>query len=390
MVFEDWKLHLSILIQMGWLDIFGGNAVRNLFEAESRLEYETNADGRLYRLDVTPGTPHSVHYFPDGVLRLDCLETLEISRIDVPSLPFRELNTLPKLERLEVYLAPKFSLSDLPDTEKLHRVKILVLSDVHSLHLLRICPSVEHLQPCLGSSGDVDAFLHHLGSIEVETLHFLNLCIPEINGEQLAKLMLDVVPRFPNLEKLRFCDCCEIHFTDFRILSERLRSGESSAISKSLRSLDIEFAELPLYRAFKAFTADMLTLLKFFPTIDSLNWRSYVIRVSEDFHTDPEWTYAMVKNAVGRRIIRGGSSSHLPLSIWPIVLQRAQRKNFHRECFGLGSHGVSGLVYGESLPSLAATGIYYLLREGSALIGRRDLVNGCPERSRPSKRQKQS
>jgi hypothetical protein len=127
----------------------------------------------------------------------------------------------------------------------------------------------------------------------------------------------------------------------------------------------------------------MLTVLKFFPTIDCI----LLGYKEEDLRADPDFRYALVKNLVGRRIVErgsgGGSSRCLPLSAWPIVLKRAQfqdRPRLFRRRFRFSQ----GESQGESGASLVATGIYYLLREGSALIGRRDLDvadGGSPEQA---------
>jgi hypothetical protein len=207
-------------------------------------------------------------------------------------------------------------------------------------------------------------------------LQDINFCESVMNGEQWAKIMLDIVPRFPHLEILKISSS---FVTDFRVLSDRLRSDKSWVTSKSLRRLSMLFPALKTEEP--NFKADILTLPKFFPNVDDIKWLRYAA-----FCMDPDWRYAMVKNRVGRRIVRRrGGSSRLPLAAWPIVLQRAQRKvrnsNF---CFGLRVHSE------ESMACLVATGIYYLLRKGSALIGRRDLVGGPEPSPPPAKRQKRA
>jgi len=364
-VFEDWKVFLSLVIQGGWVHVLNEELLMRMAKW-NHDDYEIDEDHRICKLSLYCVV--RIYYpFSKGIHRLDHLEHLIIDGEDLTSFPLRELNSIQKLERLEVWSFSKLlsdSLCGLQETEKLHRVKILELCDVHSLQLLRVCPSVEKLIPEFRNSGDTDAFLNFLGSIEIETLQSIDfLHSSGINGEQLAKFMLEIVPRFPNLAKLCFSDCCTI--TDFQVLSDRLQSGQSRAISNSL-SLRIHFDARNTHSDFMAHKKDMLNLLKFFPTIESIHLYGACNLFTK---VDPDWRYAVVKNSVGRRIFRGGGSSRLPLSVWPIVLERAQRK-------------VSGA-------SLAATGIYYLLRKGSALIGRRDLV-GELERPPPSNRQKRA
>jgi len=336
-----------------------------------------------------------IRTLPKGIHRLDGLGCLSLEGKEMTSLPLQELNSLPKLKRLELHGASKLlsdSLCALSEMEKLTRVTKLSLSGVHSLQLLRVCPAVDDLELEFSNPGDMNAILDLLGSIELEKLQCMRFKGSKMNGEQLANFVLKIAPRFPNLEALYFGDCCAI--TDFRDLSKRLRNGESRALSKSLKRLQMKLLEStnPVSKE------NMLTLLKFFTTIEHIDFGYGSI--GEDLRTDPDVRYALVKNLVGRQILRGGGS-RLPLSAWPIVLHRAQ--NIDRSMFGewnfpdVRLHGRFGHSPGESpeelRSSLVATGIYYLLREGSALIGRRDLVvdgGGAKAASKSRKRERKN
>jgi len=414
-VFEDWKVYLSVLLQMGCLDIHRRRADRYVPALRDTCGYNTDADGRICYLIVSPRTPCD---FPKGFHRLDRLKDLQIHCDNITSLPLRELNSLQKLEHLGVHSISRV-LSDslcgrLQEAQKLTRVKTLWLDNRHSFQMLSLCPSLEELRFDSKSSGDLDPLLNHLGSTEMENLQSMDLASMKFNGEQLAKLILEIVPRFPNFEKLRFSCCCT---TDIRVLLDRLRSGKSWGMPKSLRRFATIFDDMDP-SSDPVFKADTLTLFKFFPTLDSIDWSvddADFYEMDYDgklgFRTDPDWVYAVVKNTVGRRIVeRGGgsSSSRLPLSVWPIILQRAQQEfcGFDEDgnrkfCQKFGYYDWFDendrrefcqkfeFLAGETAESLAATGIYYLLRKGSALIGRRDLVDG-PERPPPSKRQKRA
>jgi len=76
------------------------------------------------------------------------------------------------------------------------------------------------------------------------------------------------------------------------------------------------------------------------------------------FKTTFKMKFVMIKVMAGRKILCGS----LPLSVWPFVLQRFERK--------IDKARKQGIQTGEA----EATGIYYVLREGPALIGRKDLV----------------
>jgi hypothetical protein len=83
---------------------------------------------------------------------------------------------------------------------------------LHSLQLLRVCPSAEELVQEFNNPGDLDAILNFLGSIEMEKLQCINFfgskINGKINGEQLAKLVLEIVPRLPNVKELYFFSDC--------------------------------------------------------------------------------------------------------------------------------------------------------------------------------------
>jgi hypothetical protein len=349
-VFENWKVFLSILVQTGWLDIHRRHALRDYFEEEDLpFDFDTDEDGRIYFLEFEVRNSSNL---PKGIHRFDRLEKLGI-RGHITSLPLRELQT-----------------------EKLPLVTTLEIGGLDAFQLLHVCPSVECLDLYSHSHDQFDTLLNLLESVEMEKLQYINFCESDISGEQWAKLMLDVVPRFPHLEELHISS---FSVTDFRVISDRLRSDKSWVTSKSLRRLSMQFPALQTEEP--NFKADILTLPKFFPNVDDIEWLRYAA-----FCMDPDWRYAMVKNRVGRRIVRrGGGSSRLPLAAWPIVLQRAQRKVWNSNfCCSLLVHSE------ESTACLVVTGIYYLLRKGSALIGRRDLVGGPEPSPPPAKRQKRA
>jgi hypothetical protein len=233
--------------------------------------------------------------------------------------------------------------------------------------------------------GDVDRIFDLLASCEMDKLQCLEFRYAFMNGQQLAKFMLEIAPRFPNLEqvKLFWCSC---RTADFRVLANRLRHETTRAAPKSLPTFHLSFF-LDSRHVPPDFKADMLTLLKFFATAETSfdNYQDEDEPIFPKFCSDPEWRYALIKNTVGRRMFKGGGDDRrgvigLPPSAWPFVLHKAQQ----RICTGRASQ--YGLGEDESRASLAATGVYYLLRKGTALIGRRDLVGG-PQRS-PSKRQR--
>jgi hypothetical protein len=104
-------------------------------------------------------------------------------------------------------------------------------------YLLRTFPSVEKLildfSSKLSRCGAFDRILDLLGSCKMEKLEFLEFSYAKMNGEQWVKFMLEIVPRFPNLESVKF-DAPSCRSSDFRILANRLRNEKTCLVSKIL------------------------------------------------------------------------------------------------------------------------------------------------------------
>lgn len=197
-----------------------------------------------------------------------------------------------------------------------------------------------------------------------------------MNGRHLEILLLQLLPKFPNFHRLAFHKTSSIE--SFKELAERIRSDNSLIISKSLRQVRFEkpFQDIA---SDPDLTAAILTFLKAFVTVDYISFHPRCVE-----KIDPEFKYVLLTNMIGRRLLEGNSAkgddrsgnSRLPLSIWPIILQRAQFKIDESILFNENAAFWSVLVDHPQWRknSAKATGIYYLLREGTALIGRNNLV----------------
>jgi len=76
--------------------------------------------------------------------------------------------------------------------------------------------------------------------------------------------------------------------------------------------------------------------------------------------------FPLLKNTVGHGLVKSEEAKGPPLSIWPVVMERALRKY----------EGANHLTSYEKACA-KATSIFYLLREGPALIDRLDLFTKC-------------
>jgi len=173
----------------------------------------------------------------------------------------------------------------------------------------------------------------------------------------------DDVHAFPNLREVWFLDATKL--SCFKAVADRIRKDTSCSIPFSLRRVRIQYdARHPIRDRALSRDPDMkaavITFLRTFVTVDDMEFP-----IGTTIHS--EWEYELVTNAAGRRLLDGnnhGGCADLPLSIWPTVLQRAQRKikSMRR-------------ITPQKARGAQATGIYFLLREGPALLGRGALTS---------------
>lgn len=184
----------------------------------------------------------------------------------------------------------------------------------------------------------------------------------EMKSHHNAMLLFQIVPMLPNLCELAFRIAIDI--TGLKDLFNEIRSDMSCIISKYLRHLVMGSYSEPEQQF-------LLTLLETFYAIDSVSIHRDFDQVTCLDKDDSDLKYALSTNMAGRRILEGRDiggdedcDSSIPLSVWPVVLERVQWKINKEVC---EDTMLCRRRY-------KATGLYYLLREGPALMGRRDLV----------------
>jgi hypothetical protein len=264
-------------------------------------------------------------------------------------------------------------------------LKSLSLCGTPSFQMIYRCVALENLALFFGDQNEIDFILNILqspGLCFAETLRSIEFtgghC--QMKDHHLETLFFQIVPRFPNLNKMEFLGST-LKIMSFKVIADRIRSEKSClSLNKSLRCVRFfgyySSEELVQINEDPGIKGALLTFLQSYVTIDHID-------IPRGIKIYPEWEYALIRNMVGRRILResgvwsdGNGSSSLPLSIWPLVLQRAQEKCDKK------------FTCQQSRTSAKATGIYYLLREGPALVGRRVMVSnsdGClpqPKRQR--------
>lgn len=199
------------------------------------------------------------------------------------------------------------------------------------------------------ASAKIPAIIRRLDGLKV-----LNL-----TGQNVSSLHLEEISLIPNLQELKMVWNVETLTT----IADKIRSNNLPGISKSLRKVHFfrhenwEANELDQDLKNPDTKAALKTFLDFFVTIDTVQFPDDSSETNFSFEDD--WKYSLIKNNVGRRIIQRGRAydngdgrNNTPLSVWPKILERAQKVTDER-----GN----------------ATGIYYLLREGPVFMEVRDL-----------------
>lgn len=217
-----------------------------------------------------------------------------------------------------------------------------------------------------GPGANPDHILEMLASVDFcaeERLRYLVLYTSPLNAANVETLFFRVLPRFPNLKMLCLDHKTASNASAFRIIEKKHieYEGEIKRISNSLRCVRF-FEAYEFYCHHKEVIA---ILLKHFSSIDDVNYETQPNILLHD-----ELALPLLKNMVGRRVI----GKEISLALWPTLLHRAQTqfwKSSHKKEL---SHKV--------LKGMKASGIYYLLKEGSALIGRSDLGSQCHRKGR--------
>lgn len=199
-----------------------------------------------------------------------------------------------------------------------------------------------------------------IGFCRAENVKTISMQCIKMNSSNVETLFFKILPRFPNLINLGMYFVPSTDVAGFQVIADRIRSDKSCFVSKSLRT--VSFGSPLVY----AGTAEMIqTLLKYYATIDRVAVPSY-----HNIFRKNNLEFPLVKNMVGRRILKG---IDVPLSLWPRVLERAQIKVENALHLDFWTDAPTGYMFNqEDSNKMKAAGIYYLLRKGSALIGRRD------------------
>jgi hypothetical protein len=399
--FNEWKIYVSLLLEMKCLDVSSDDSfcydILNYHPINKRFitdngswDYSTTErSDRIFALHLSP-----FHSFglPLCILRLGHLRELYLRSVDVVYLPLNFLMYVQNLETLCLQGDGSYENGTVHlnmEVAKYLRLKHLFIGSFLSFEILHRCTSLESLGFYFCKQSEIDRYLDIICTSDccfAETLHGLSFLHGDyqMKGHHLEALLLQAVPRFSNLKRLDFYGIPS-NILNIKVVADRIRSDTlCNSPNKSLESVGfynispLTVEELEQVNKDSDMKAAVLTVLETFNTICKL-----VFPTGIKYHSD--WEYAIVKNMAGRRFLEDSydgngedGSSSLTLSVWPIVLQRLQQR--------VRRFGTSE----SKTKSANATGIYYLLREGPALIGRKDLIGNRDEcRPQSPKRRRQ-
>jgi len=375
---HDWKVYVSILVQMGYLDL--NNDDENVYTELARCSRKyciSLQQGRIHRLNLPSSNGRELQCdLPPDICHLDALDTLWLGE-NVEFVPMRQLASLTNLTTFE-HSRERAMRSDSFDGLD-HSVNFIKLEHISVsvptfLIIQDRCVNLEMIVLTFNSNKDFDDLVDMLCSPNIPSAETVKTVTIDFSGDDaerpeptmqeqenyLERLLLQAAPRFPNLLHL------DVNFVfdsaSFKLVADRIKKDKTCRLSKSLKSLVLGSSEG---------REDGVDPNKYCEAVQFFLEESCTIEAfdcNQDFYDATllprGYQSALIKNTAIKSLFRDGRGSGLPSSIWPIIMKRVQRicndrYRFHRD--------------NPMCPSAGATGIYYLLREGPALIGRNDL-----------------
>lgn len=388
MDFMDGCVVVCILVLIGSLDlqeqdahitfhydvVFSSYTVRNLLPLGS-LTIIVDDNCRIRSLTIYE-IRTATYDLPAIIKYLGKLEVLYLQKCR--SLP-SELSELESLEHLFMEDCPLCNLFDgnsVPVDMELKKLKTLSVTDcvfIPKTFLAWVAeklPSINDLS--FVDIEDIDSVLDFLYTTSPpfrNKLGVLRLVRCRLEENQAGAIIQNILPTFPNLKSLSLC---YNKIKSVRAIVERIKNDSTGVRSKSLHTLNLEENDImKIIKKQPKEKAALLDLLRILPTIYRIGWMSEakyydsdvqsLLRINHagryllEGHTNNNSTNA--GNSTGEQIRVSGYQQSLlpPLSLWPIILNRAYEKS-------------KDVFYGEK----DATGLNYLIRNGpEALIGSR-------------------
>ena len=373
--FVDGMVVISILSKTELLDLDDPTIERIDFPINEDLDYYDwsceidNDDGRIVELCI------DVHSLPADVGRLDRLKTLFVT--NCRSLPTVALSKLPNLNDLTL-ISCQDLLNNFPLQMELNRLTFFSIQGGHHddiqwrpstpflAWMAAKLPNLEYLYfNCLNKK-EIDCFLHKVRACNLsfaESFKEIDFCDCNIDDDLFETLLIDTLPMIPTISVLHLLDN---EIQSVKNVAERIKNDKTCVISKTIRRIGL--AGNPVAKKLKNDPKEiefMLSVLKKFGTVSSMedtvsSW--WGVTAGEHCY-DSSIQYALRINDAGRILLEGTNDTALPLSVWPTLLERAG--SLRRSHPGRYDHGKYETNH---------TGLYYLLRNKPALVGRSHLL----------------
>jgi hypothetical protein len=370
-IFKDRVILVTILSKTGNMDIHDEGLNVDRINEDGCISGNTwncsvDNDGRIIELHIW-----NTHYeqtgfvLPPIIIRLEMLQNLMVA--NCRSLP-AELSKLQHLQTLYLTRCCELVLN-FPVQMELRNLKYFRLTltripestsspffvwlttklpNLHDLHFL--CLYGGEIRPLFMTVNE-KRFQDNLLTICMGFCSFEEEPTPVVT--RFDTIISKIHPRFPNLRSI------QLDYNGIESIQPIVEKFETEQkVPSSLRVLSLYVN--PVLKNIKddpKERAAAMSLLKICNTIYSLGGR-----IKEDYPSDIE--YELRINHAGRNAVAVNDDRPIPISLWPTILERAYEN----------SHQI--YEYNSEKKEKDATGLYYLLREGPALIGRPELGSG--------------
>ena len=373
--FIDGAVVMLILIKIGLVDLDDVENDRIDFDGSRMWSYETDTDdGRIKTLNIFGNDDMDEYELPTIVCHLTYLS--ELCLFFCTKLPV-ELSELPCLRKLELFYSQDLFDDDLPFDMVLKELTHLSFKNCELpkhptspffIWLTKQLPKLWSLHFSKMEDDAIDPMLDFLSGTPSDnicfrdTLECLSIVDCELNENHFETIWIDIVPKLPKVSTLNlFLN----NIQSVRSFVDRMKKSNTKSclpLNKGVRSLILQ--PNPIFDNIKDDPEEKAALLSFLQRFHTI-WDIYGFSTEPD---DSDIDYELRINHAGRKILEDGSvgSRSLPLSLWSTILERSYKKS-DKQTSQLYFHRKTDIA------TKNATGLYYLLQNGPALIGRSDL-----------------
>ncbi|OEU06938.1 hypothetical protein FRACYDRAFT_265309 [Fragilariopsis cylindrus CCMP1102] len=386
--FTDGIIVIFILVKVGMVDLdnLANNRIGFNVDTDDRKKWTCGVDddGRIIRLAIGKLFYGDLPAFDLPVI-IQYLERLtDLTLVRCRSLPTKALTNLQHLKTLSLNQCGDL-LDNFPAQMELLHLENLAVNDCRLSQASSFLTWMTTKLPWLKSlefsfirtKNEVAIIFGTLSASNAvcfqDTIKNLEFYAMHLNDQDLETLVLDILPSFPNISSLNLF-ANEIH--SIKPILDRIKDDVTFSPSKSIRIMNL--INNPITEKMKKYPMEkdaFLSFLRVFKTIHNLGSSgSCCCEHGCDDLYGSDIEFALRINHAGRSLVEFDEGDNndkgraVPLSLWPTLLERSYAKS--------GQDGIYQYCCEEQKLNENATGLYYLLRAGPALIGRPELGSG--------------